>query len=55
MPATPSSIQSALKETWTEERIAEQLYNDNPVLSRIKQLKNTQMGRVCPDSHSRGT
>lgn len=47
MAASPSSIQAALKETWTEQRIAEQLYNDNPVLSRIKQLKNTQMGEYA--------
>jgi len=47
MAADPSTIQSALKETWTEERIAEQLYNDNPVLSRVKRLKNTQMGEYA--------
>jgi hypothetical protein len=47
MPADPSTIQAALKETWTEERIAEQLYNDNPVLSRVKRLKNTQMGEYA--------
>lgn len=47
MGATPSTIQSALKETWTEERIAEQLYQENPVLSRVKKLKNTQMGEYA--------
>lgn len=47
MPADPSTIQSALKETWTEQRIAEQLYNDNPVLSRVKRLKNTEMGEYA--------
>jgi hypothetical protein len=47
MAADPSSINSALKETWTEERIAEQLYQDNPILSRAKKLKNTQMGEYA--------
>lgn len=47
MAADPSTIQSALKETWTEQRIAEQLYNDNPVLSRVKRLKNTEMGEYA--------
>lgn len=47
MAADPSSIQSALKETWTEERIAEQLYQDNPILSKAKKLKTTQMGEYA--------
>ena len=47
MAADPSTIQSALKETWTEQRIAEQLYQDNPVLSRVKRLKNTEMGEYA--------
>ena len=44
MAADVSTIQSALKETWTESKIAEQLIQDNPVLSKIRQVKNTQMG-----------
>lgn len=47
MPATVSTIQAALKETWTEQRIAEQLYQDNPILDRAKKLKNTQMGEYA--------
>jgi hypothetical protein len=47
MAATVSTIQAALKETWTEERIAEQLYQDNPILDRAKKLKNTQMGEYA--------
>lgn len=47
MGATPSTINAALKETWTESRIAEQLYNENPLLSRIKRLNNTQMGEYA--------
>lgn len=47
MAATVSSVQAALKETWTEQRIAEQLYQDNPILDRAKKLKNTQMGEYA--------
>ena len=47
MAATVSTIQAALKETWTEQRIAEQLYQDNPILDRAKKLKNTQMGEYA--------
>ena len=47
MAADPSTIQAALKETWTEQRIAEQLYQDNPILEKAKKLKNTQMGEYA--------
>lgn len=47
MAADVSTIQSALKETWTESKIAEQLIQDNPVLSKIRQVKNTQMGEYA--------
>lgn len=47
MAADPSSIQAALRETWTENRIAEQLYQGNPILERAKRLKNTQMGEYA--------
>ena len=45
--ADPSTLQAALKETWTENRIAEQLYQGNPILERAKRLKNTQMGEYA--------
>ena len=47
MGADVSTIQSALRETWTEAKIAEQLIQDNPVLSKIRQVKNTQMGEYA--------
>lgn len=45
MAATPTSMDAALKETWTESRLAEQLYNQNPFLDRVKKFKNTQVGQ----------
>lgn len=45
MSATLTTMDAALKETWTEDRLAEQLYNENPFLQRIKKLKVTQVGQ----------
>lgn len=44
MGADPTSFLPALDQVWTEKRIAEQLYNENPILSRIKRLNKTQIG-----------
>lgn len=43
--ATLTTIDAALKETWTEDRLAEQVYQDNPFLSRVRRLKTTQVGQ----------
>ncbi len=40
-----SVYDAALKETWTESRLAEQLYQGNPLLERIRRLKVTQVGQ----------
>lgn len=40
-----TSVDAALKETWTEDKLAEQLYNENPLLKRIRRLKSTQVGQ----------
>ena len=45
MGATVSTIDNILKEVWTEQRVAEQLYQDNPILSRVKKLKNSSTGQ----------
>lgn len=45
MAASLTSVDAALKETWTESKLAEQLYQDNPLLSRVKRLKTTQVGQ----------
>lgn len=45
MAASVSSIDEILKEVWTEQRVAEQLYQDNPILSRVKKLKNSSTGQ----------
>lgn len=42
--ATPSTFLAALDQTWTDKRIADQLYNENPVLSRIRRLNKTAVG-----------
>jgi len=47
MGADVSSIQAALNETWTEKRIAEQLYQENPLLARIKRLNKTEYGEYA--------
>lgn len=47
MAADLTSVDAALKETWTENRLAEQLYNENPLLARIKRLKSTQVGQAA--------
>ncbi len=44
MAATLTSVNAALKVTWTDERLAEQLYALNPLLERIRKLKSTQVG-----------
>ena len=50
MAADVTSIQAALNETWTEKRIAEQLYQGNPVLQRIKRLNKTEYGEYAQTS-----
>jgi hypothetical protein len=45
MAADNTSIAASLKETFTEERLAEQFYNQNPFYQRIKKLKNTKVGK----------
>lgn len=45
MAADLTSMDAALKETWTESRLAEQLYQDNPFLARVKRVKSTQVGQ----------
>jgi hypothetical protein len=45
MAADIASVDAALKETWTESRLAEQLYQKNPLLDKIKKLKTTQVGQ----------
>lgn len=45
MAADLTSVDAALKETWTESRLAEQLYQGNPLLDKIKKLKTTQVGQ----------
>ena len=53
--ATLATVDAALKETWTEDRLAQQLYDENPFLARIKRLKNTKVGQqaVTPIHTSR--
>ena len=43
--ASVTTIDNILKEVWTESRVAEQLYQSNPILDRIKKLKNTTTGQ----------
>ena len=43
--ATPTTMDAALKETWTSDNIIEQLYNQNPLLQKIRKLKTTQVGQ----------
>jgi hypothetical protein len=45
MAADLTSVDAALKETWTESRLAEQLYQQNPLLDKVKKLKTTQVGQ----------
>jgi hypothetical protein len=45
MAADLTSVDAALKETWTESRLAEQLYQRNPLLDKVKKLKSTQVGQ----------
>lgn len=45
--ATLTTVDAALKETWTEENLADQLYNGNPFLERVKRLKKTQVGQAA--------
>lgn len=45
MAADLTSVDAALKETWTESRLAEQLYQGNPLLDKVKKLKSTQVGQ----------
>jgi hypothetical protein len=45
MAADLTSVDAALKETWTESRLAEQLYQKNPLLDKVKKLKSTQVGQ----------
>lgn len=45
MAADLTSMDAALKETWTESRLAEQLYQGNPLLDKIKKLRSTQVGQ----------
>lgn len=47
MAADPTSIAPAMNETWTEKRIADQLYQENPLLQRMKRLNKTQMGEYA--------
>lgn len=47
MAADLTSVDAALKETWTEERLAEQLYQGNPFLAKVKKLKTTKVGQVA--------
>ena len=35
MAASVSTIDNILKEVWTEQRVAEQLYQENPILDRV--------------------
>lgn len=44
MGATPTTFLAALDQVWTDERIAEQLYNESPLLSKIKRLNKTEIG-----------
>jgi hypothetical protein len=53
MGASLSTLDAALKETWTESKLAEQLYNENP-LPRARQEAQEDTGRPAgshPDSH----
>jgi hypothetical protein len=43
--ATLATVDAALIETWTEKDLAEQLYQSNPFLERVKRLKSTQVGQ----------
>lgn len=43
--ATLATVDAALVETWTEKDLAEQLYQSNPFLERVKRLKSTQVGQ----------
>lgn len=43
--ANLTTLDAALKETWTEDRLAEQLYQGNPLLEKIKKLRTTQVGQ----------
>src|SRR4051812_14150233 len=45
MAADLTSVDAALRETWTESRLAEQLYQGNPLLDKVKKLKTTQVGQ----------
>lgn len=43
--ANLTTLDAALKETWTESRLAEQLYQGNPLLDKVKKYKSTQVGQ----------
>lgn len=43
--ANLTTLDAALKETWTESRLAEQLYQSNPFLDKVKKFKSTQVGQ----------
>jgi hypothetical protein len=43
--ATLTTVDAALKETWTESDLAEQIYQGNPFLERVRRIKSTQVGQ----------
>ena len=44
MGATLATIDAALKETWTTDRIVSQLYDDNPFLDELQKTKRYKVG-----------
>ena len=44
MAQTVSNLTDVLKEAWTQDRLAKQFYDDNPVLERMQQVEATTIG-----------
>jgi hypothetical protein len=47
MPATWSTIQGALKEVWTDDRLVSQLYEETPFLSMIERTNKYNIGEYA--------
>lgn len=47
MPATWSTIQSALKEVWTDDRLVSQLYEETPFLAMIERTEKYNIGEYA--------
>ena len=47
MAQTVSNLTDVLKDAWTQDRLAKQFYDDNPVLERMSSL---EADRLAPDT-----